>query len=179
MEFSRPEYWNGYPFPSPGDLPNPGIKPRSPALQAASLPAEPQGKPVIVLWRRWLIQIEMRERFCVREFTASREQILAFLKAIWGMLSLKTPDPSPGDSQRPLLTASSQYSSDILTASEVSKIQIFYKISLSQSVLGMMFPGILIVKTDKYLSPLCEKKEKRRERQIQVKMTGSLRMLIL
>ena len=45
MEFSRPEYWRGWPFPSPGDLPNPGIKPRSPALQADSLPAEPQGKP--------------------------------------------------------------------------------------------------------------------------------------
>ena len=45
MEFSRPEYWSGKPFPSPGDLPNPGIEPRSPALQADSLPAEPQGKP--------------------------------------------------------------------------------------------------------------------------------------
>ena len=45
MEFSRPEYWNGHPFPSPGDLPNPGIKPRSPALQADSLPAEPPQKP--------------------------------------------------------------------------------------------------------------------------------------
>ena len=45
MGFSRPEYWSGQPFPSPGDLPNPGIKPRSPALQADSLPAEPQGKP--------------------------------------------------------------------------------------------------------------------------------------
>ena len=45
MEFSRPEYWSGYPFPSPGDLPNPGIEPSSPALQADSLPAEPQGKP--------------------------------------------------------------------------------------------------------------------------------------
>ena len=45
MEFSRPEHWTGYPFPSPGDLPNPGIEPRSPALQADSLPAEPQGKP--------------------------------------------------------------------------------------------------------------------------------------
>ena len=45
MEFSRPEYWRGQPFPSPGDLPNPGIEPRSPALQADSLPAEPQGKP--------------------------------------------------------------------------------------------------------------------------------------
>ena len=43
MEFSRPEYWK--PFPSPGDLPNPGVKPRSPALQVDSLPAEPQGKP--------------------------------------------------------------------------------------------------------------------------------------
>ena len=43
-EFSKPEYWSGYPFLSPGDLPNPGIKPRSPAFQADSLPAEPQGK---------------------------------------------------------------------------------------------------------------------------------------
>jgi len=45
MEFSRPEYWSGQPFPSPWDLPNPGIKPGSPALQADSLPAEPQRKP--------------------------------------------------------------------------------------------------------------------------------------
>ena len=45
MKFSRPEYWNGWPFLSPGDLPNPGIKPRSPILWADSLPAEPQGKP--------------------------------------------------------------------------------------------------------------------------------------
>ena len=45
MEFFRPEYWSGEPFPSPGHLPNPGTEPRSPALQADSLPAEPQGKP--------------------------------------------------------------------------------------------------------------------------------------
>ena len=44
MEFSRPEYWNGQPFRSPWDLPNPGIEPGSPMLQADSLPAEPQGK---------------------------------------------------------------------------------------------------------------------------------------
>ena len=44
MEFSRPEYWSGQPFPSPGDLPNPRIKPWSPALQADSLLAEPSGK---------------------------------------------------------------------------------------------------------------------------------------
>ena len=45
LEFSRPEYWSGQPFPSPGDLPNPRIEPRSPTLQVDSLPAEPQGKP--------------------------------------------------------------------------------------------------------------------------------------
>ena len=45
MEFSRPEYWSGYSFPSPGDLPNAGIKPRSPTLQADSLPTELSGKP--------------------------------------------------------------------------------------------------------------------------------------
>ena len=45
MEFSRPECWSEQPFPSPGDLPSPGIKPRSPTFQVDSLPAEPQGKP--------------------------------------------------------------------------------------------------------------------------------------
>ena len=45
MGFSRQEYWSGLPFPSPEDLPNPGIKPRSPALQADSLPFELQGSP--------------------------------------------------------------------------------------------------------------------------------------
>ena len=45
MEFSRPEYWSGYSFPSPGDLPKPGIKPGSPALQANSLLSELPGKP--------------------------------------------------------------------------------------------------------------------------------------
>ena len=43
MEFSRQEYWSGLPFSSPGDLPNPGIEPRSPALQADALPSEPPG----------------------------------------------------------------------------------------------------------------------------------------
>ena len=47
-EFSRPEYWSGQPFPSPGSLPNPGIKPRSPSLHADYLPAEPPGKPKMI-----------------------------------------------------------------------------------------------------------------------------------
>ena len=50
MDFSRPEYWSGSLFPSPGDLPNPGIKPRSPELQVDSLPAEDQGSPRILEW---------------------------------------------------------------------------------------------------------------------------------
>ena len=45
MEFSRLEYWSGQPFLSPGDLPNPGIEPSSPALQVDSLSSESQGKP--------------------------------------------------------------------------------------------------------------------------------------
>ena len=40
MGFSRQEYWSGLPFPSPGDLPDPGIEPESPALQADDLPTE-------------------------------------------------------------------------------------------------------------------------------------------
>ena len=47
MGFSRQEYWDGLPFPSPGDLPNLGIKPGSLALWADSLPSEPPGKPNI------------------------------------------------------------------------------------------------------------------------------------
>ena len=45
---SRQDYWSQLPFPSPGDLPNPGIKPRSPALQADTLPSEPQSAPGLV-----------------------------------------------------------------------------------------------------------------------------------
>ena len=45
MGFSRQEYWSGLSFPSPGDLPDPGIEARSPALQAEALTSEPQGKP--------------------------------------------------------------------------------------------------------------------------------------
>ena len=46
MGFSRQEYWSGLPFPSAEDLLDLGIEPRSPALQAVSLPSEPPGKPV-------------------------------------------------------------------------------------------------------------------------------------
>ena len=48
MEFSWQGYWSGLPFPSPGDLPNPGIEPRFHALQADSLPSEPSRKPSLL-----------------------------------------------------------------------------------------------------------------------------------
>jgi len=49
MGFSRHEYWSGLPLPSPGDLPDPGIEPGSPTLQADALPSEPPGKLMIPL----------------------------------------------------------------------------------------------------------------------------------
>ena len=60
MEFSRQEYWSGLPCPPPGDLPNPGIKPRSPALQADSLLSGPPGKsPSSILWVVFLLFLVM------------------------------------------------------------------------------------------------------------------------
>ena len=60
MGFSRKEYWSGLPFPSPDDLPNPGVKPGSSALQAESLPTEREESPVLLLaegnGRRWRLK---------------------------------------------------------------------------------------------------------------------------
>ena len=49
MGFPRQKYWNGLPFPPPGDLPEPGMEHGPPALQADSLPSEPPGKPLCLL----------------------------------------------------------------------------------------------------------------------------------
>ena len=48
MEFSRQEYWSGLPFPSPGDLPDLGIEPRAPELQADALPSKLPGEPLVL-----------------------------------------------------------------------------------------------------------------------------------
>ena len=53
MEFSQQEYWSVLALPSPGDRPNPGIKPMSPALQTDSLPSEPPGKPQRIMRRKF------------------------------------------------------------------------------------------------------------------------------
>ena len=49
MGFSRQEYWSGLPFPSPGDLPDPGIEPASPALAGRFFTTEPPAKPIYVI----------------------------------------------------------------------------------------------------------------------------------
>ena len=59
MGFPRQEYWSGLPCPPPGDLPNPGIKARSPALQADSLPSEPPGKSVVATFGK----VQLHTRF--------------------------------------------------------------------------------------------------------------------
>ena len=74
MGFSRKEYWSGLPFPFPGDLPDPGIKPRSPTLQADALTSEPPGKPCMLscFSRIWLfvtlctvaLQVSLSMGFC-------------------------------------------------------------------------------------------------------------------
>ena len=53
MGFSRQEYWSGLPFPSPGDLPDPGIEPGSPALEADALTSEPPGKSACISYFYW------------------------------------------------------------------------------------------------------------------------------
>ena len=59
-EFPRQEYWSGFPLPSPGDLPNPGIEPRSPAVQE-SLPTESPGKPEESLGKSYQDIYEIRK----------------------------------------------------------------------------------------------------------------------
>ena len=54
MGFSGQEYWSGLPFPSPGDLPDPGIKPWSPAFQADTLTSEPPGKSNCIFTEKYL-----------------------------------------------------------------------------------------------------------------------------
>ena len=68
MEFSRQEYWSGLPFPFSGDLPDPGIEPRSPALQADSLLSEPPEESMRQEEKR-------RDLFCTHEVPSSQSRI--------------------------------------------------------------------------------------------------------
>ena len=71
MEFCRQEYWSGLPFPSPGDLLNPGIEHKFPALQADSLPSEPPGKSMSTVYSQ------------LREFKMGKQWLLIKHPGIW------------------------------------------------------------------------------------------------
>ena len=72
LEFSRQEYWSGLPLPSPGDLPNPGIKPGSPALQADALPSDPPGKHHTRIWHHyWLFMLHIPSLWLIYFVTES------------------------------------------------------------------------------------------------------------
>ena len=80
MGFSRQEYWSGLPFPSPGDLPDPGIEPGSPTLQADALPSEPPRKSEEGLNKICFLFLILREMGnAIKEFSAGKRQFgLAF-----------------------------------------------------------------------------------------------------
>ena len=65
MGFSRQEYWSGVPFPSPGDLPDPGIEPGFPAFQEDDLTSEPQGSPVAVQFSKHLLLKRLSFLHCI------------------------------------------------------------------------------------------------------------------
>ena len=91
MGFFRQDYWSGLPFPSPGNLPDPGIQPGSPALQADSLLTEPPGKPLLLLSHFSHVQFfETVARQAPLSMGFSRQEC-------WSGL----PFPSPGDLPNP------------------------------------------------------------------------------
>ena len=76
MKFSRQEYWSGLPFPSPGDLPNPGTKAGSPSLQADYLFSELQGKPILKILANYMIDTVERKMQCFKEASFSFDRHL-------------------------------------------------------------------------------------------------------
>ena len=100
MGFSRQEYWSGLPFPSPGHLPNPGIEPRSPALQADSLPTELVGLtlPFILRYPAWYLGTEKFLFTCEPNISTylPPEQVLP--KLDFSLYFFHSPHSSPNSS---------------------------------------------------------------------------------
>ena len=97
MEFSRQEYWSGLPFPSPGDLPNPGIKLRSPALQADALTSEPPGKPHIIIIIPYLSSYTLLISLSIMD-----SQLLNYIysKVIWKVIEISIWKENEDDSSQ-------------------------------------------------------------------------------
>ena len=89
MGVLRQEYWSGLPFPSPGNLPDPGIEPRSLTLQADSLPSEPPAKPIKV---KWALKVEhWSNRF--RAFMKQNTREFSLWLCVFYSISLPQPPP--------------------------------------------------------------------------------------
>ena len=88
MGISRQEYWGGLPFPSPGDLPDPGIKPGSPALQAESLLSEPLGTPLLKQGYHKLTCSMFQGYLLLPPLTPSYGQLPFYLPSNNGLLKL-------------------------------------------------------------------------------------------
>ena len=78
MGFSRQEYWSGLPFPSPGDLPDPGIEPRSPTLQADALTSAPPGKHGVTQLNA-SVSVCLRSPFRTPASQGAQDSVLCFL----------------------------------------------------------------------------------------------------
>ena len=100
VEFSRHEYWSWLPFPSPGDLPDPGIKPGSPPVQADSLPSEPVylplwwRRPLSIDWKTVLHYTEIISSFHFWMTNAPKLSTASLLRACTCSSSPDTSDPS-------------------------------------------------------------------------------------
>ena len=116
MEFSRQEYWSGLPYPSPGDLPNPGIEPGSPALQADALTSEPPGKPgYLPCWESISSSGMLEEPWVSLHVSQVCHGYLLspplahhryLLPSNWASMLLPLSDPSPHYGQGPLFSFS-------------------------------------------------------------------------
>ena len=88
--FPRQEYWSGLPFPPPGDLPNPGMEPASPALQVDSLPLCHQGNPllkIIIVFTLLCLIYKLDQRcVCRGKILYMKFGIICDFRHLWGIL---------------------------------------------------------------------------------------------
>ena len=106
LGFSRQEYWSGLPFPSPGDLSNPGIKPGSPVLQADALPSEPPGKSRVHI-RAGQLDHSWVSRLYNTQLAPGK---LAIVFESWGRAMKDSLYPIRGQPPRPVCNLNSQVS---------------------------------------------------------------------
>ena len=145
MGFPRQEYWSGLPFPSPGDLSDPEIKPTPPSLASWFLTTEPPGKPLLKIteinfispththWQNWKFTLFVLWLLHFRRFWGLCVKVSfppTLLTALWGLLSvtaLRSVRPSLSSSWSPLLCVSSAGGLTALFSESIIRWDIFAK----------------------------------------------------